>query len=171
MIRLLLLRHAEAVAHAAGGDSERPLAETGCREAAKIAAYLAKKELLPTLSLVSTSLRTRETFEIIARAFGKKLAVDFQASLYNGGARALQAALGQAPASTQTLLIIGHNPGLAEFASSLTRDGDSEGLARMRHRFPTAGLAVIDFSQTTWSEASQGHGRLKRFVTPASLSS
>jgi phosphohistidine phosphatase len=39
----------------------------------------------------------------------------------------------------------------------------------MGQRYPTAGLAVLDFDVDDWSLLAERSGRLDRFVTPASL--
>ncbi len=74
-----------------------------------------------------------------------------------------------APAEVRTLLIVGHNPGLEELASELTGFADPETLARMRRKYPTCGLAVIDFDGEDWATIAEGGGRLERFATPASI--
>ena len=54
--------------------------------------------------------------------------------------------------------------------SQLSRDlighGDRYALARLRTKFPTSGMAVLDFAVDDWSEIAFGGGRLDRFVTP-----
>jgi phosphohistidine phosphatase len=39
----------------------------------------------------------------------------------------------------------------------------------MSAKFPTAGLAVLDFPVERWEEVKEHGGRLDRFVTPAAL--
>ena len=39
----------------------------------------------------------------------------------------------------------------------------------MAKKYPTAGLAVIDFDIEDWAAVKPGRGRLDRFVTPKSL--
>ena len=69
----------------------------------------------------------------------------------------------------RTLLMIGHNPGFAELAHLLTGHGDRYAAARMGQKFPTCGLAVLDFAVDDWRDVTERGGRLDRFVTPASL--
>ena len=71
------------------------------------------------------------------------------------------------PPGVKTLMLIGHNPGIAELALSLAGYGDRYALARMMQKFPTCALAVLDFDMETWKEAAIRTGRLDRFVTPA----
>jgi phosphohistidine phosphatase len=44
-----------------------------------------------------------------------------------------------------------------------------EGILRLGQKYPTAGLAVIDFSLEDWADVAHKSGRLERFVTPKSL--
>jgi phosphohistidine phosphatase len=168
MLRLLLLRHAEAVARA-GSDLERQLAETGRLGAARIGAYLRSAGLVPDLALVSPARRTQETLEIVEQELPQKPARQLEPSLYNGSLDALETLVARVPGTVKTLLIVGHNPSVAEYALALAVEGDSAGLAGMRKHFPAPCLVVIDFHYNDWSEAGVGRGRLDRFVTLASL--
>ncbi|MGQ0443846.1 MAG: SixA phosphatase family protein, partial [Beijerinckiaceae bacterium] len=117
------------------------------------------------LCLVSTARRARETFNMILRELPRQPAWEFEASLYNAGVDTLRELLAQAPGWVKTLAIVGHNPGLGEFARFLVRGGEG---AVPRH-FPAPCLAVIGFPCGDWAEACAGGGRLDRFVNFSSL--
>ena len=68
-----------------------------------------------------------------------------------------------------SLLLVGHNPGLAELASLLMASGDVETRQRLIEKFPTAALAVIDFALDDWGKLHPKAGRLDRFVVPRAL--
>ena len=68
-----------------------------------------------------------------------------------------------------SLLLVGHNPGLAELAALLIASGDVEARQRLIEKFPTAGLAVIDFALDDWGKLHPRGGRLDRFVVPRTL--
>ncbi|MGI8570365.1 MAG: SixA phosphatase family protein [Methylocella sp.] len=165
MQRLLLVRHAEAGAPASEGDPERRLTAQGRADAARMGAYFRASGLVFDLALVSPALRARDTLDMILQEQPQKPACELEASLYNAGVDTLQDLLAQAAGWVKTLLIVGHNPGLREFARFLVRGGES---AVPRH-FPSPCLAVIDFSCGDWSEAGAGGGRLDRFVNFSSL--
>jgi phosphohistidine phosphatase len=170
MLRLLLLRHAEAQAYAGDGDLERPLTPTGRADAQRIGAYFCKSGLVPDLVLVSPARRARETFEIVERELASTPAAAIEPSLHTAGMDVLEALVAAAPTGIKALLIVGHNPGLAEFANALAGEGDSADRARMRAQFPAPCLAVVDFHGDDWRAARVGCGRLDRFVTLAALS-
>jgi phosphohistidine phosphatase len=64
-------------------------------------------------------------------------------------------------------MLIGHNPGVAELATSLALppDGDDAPI-----RFPTAAVAILDVSGD-WADLAPGQGRLLDHTTPADLRS
>ena len=168
MRRLMLLRHAKAVASARGGDIERPLAPRGRAAVPVLGAYLAAETLLPDLALVSPARRTHETWDLLAPSLGPT-PMRIEPRIYEAPSERLLAVVQETDADVRTLLMIGHNPGFAELAVSLVGHGDRYAFARMMQKFPTAGLAVIDLPVEDWRDAAPRSGRLDRFVTPKSL--
>ena len=69
----------------------------------------------------------------------------------------------------QTLLVIGHNPGLHELAGLLIASGDVQTRERLSEKLPTSGLVIVDFAIDEWARLHPHSGRLERFVTPKSL--
>jgi phosphohistidine phosphatase len=69
------------------------------------------------------------------------------------------------PAGCQTALLVGHNPGVSELATSLALppDGDDAPI-----RFPTAAVAVLNF-RGDWADLAPGGAHLLDFTTPADL--
>jgi phosphohistidine phosphatase len=125
--------------------------------------------LRPDLALVSPARRTRETWTLVAAAFPDLPPHQTDARLYMATAEGLLDFVRAADANATTLLILGHNPGLEEFARMLVRDGDKEAIKRLAGSFPTAALAVIDFVADDWTELQPQEGALVHFVTPRSL--
>jgi phosphohistidine phosphatase len=162
---LLLVRHAEAGAPASEGDPERRLTARGRADAARMGVYFRASGLVFDLALVSPARRACDTLDMILWELPQKPACELDASLYNADVDTLRDLLVRTPASVKTLLIVGHNPGLCEFARFLVRGGET---AVPRH-FPAPCLTVIDFSCGNWSEAGAGGGRLDRFVNFSSL--
>jgi len=170
MRRLLLLRHAKAERSRAGeGDHERPLAARGRDDAPKLGAYLVRHAFMPNLVVVSTSARTRETWELAATAFEDLPQVKFDERIYEAGPQAILKVIQEIGSEIGTLLVIGHNPGLQELAALLVAVGDSDALRRLKEEFPTAALAVINFMVEDWNRVHQRAGRLEHFVTPRTL--
>ena len=168
MLRLILLRHAKSDRPAGVADLERPLNARGRKTAPRMGAYLAQEGLVPQRVLVSTAKRTEETWSLAKDELGD-IPEERVDAIYEAPASALLQAVRDAPKSATAILLIGHNPGIQDFAVRLARGGSREAGARLRTRFPTAALAVIDFEAEAWSEIGWGSGRLERFITPKDL--
>ncbi len=165
MPRLMLLRHAKSDRPAGVEDHDRPLSRRGRAAAPRIGAYLAGHGLMPARVICSTAKRARETGALLGPAFAHSPRVDFDERLYLAEFEAILALVHALPREDDSVLLIGHNPGLHEAALALVGAGDA-GLRRaLEEKFPTAALAVIDF-RGEWPAVRARSGRLERFVTP-----
>lgn len=170
MRRLLLLRHAKSSWDTPGmSDLERPLAPRGRQTAPRVAELMARRRWVPDLVLRSQAERVRETWQLMAPALGAQIPSRTLRTIYPGAPSRLLMTLRRAPDEARTLLLIGHNPGLGSLATSLCGAGPKKALERMSTKFPTAGLAVIDFDAERWSDIEDGAGRLEAFVRPKDL--
>ena len=95
--------------------------------------------------------------------------VDFDERLYAAEPQTILALLRETPPKVHSLLIVGHNPGIHEAALALIASGDVEARERLHEKFPTSGLAVIDFALDAWGKLHVRSGRLDRFITPRQL--
>jgi phosphohistidine phosphatase len=166
----MLLRHAKTERARPGErDHERILAPRGRRDAPKLGAYIVRHAFMPDLVLVSSSARTRQTWELAATAFEDTPPVKFDERIYEAGPQAILNAVKETGPQIGTLLVIGHNPGLQELATQLVAVGDSDATRRLKEEFPTSALAVINFMVEDWSRLHAHGGRLEHFVTPGTL--
>jgi len=170
MRRLLLLRHAKAGRSEPGTqDRARVLIERGRNDAARIGAYMASHALLADRVVLSPSARTQETWKYLSGELKSAPAATSVERLYDAAPRDIIGVIKASPASTQSLMLIGHNPGLHEAAVMLIASGDIDVRERLREGLPTAGLVIIDFAFDDWSKLHPQSGRLERFVSPKSL--
>ncbi len=170
MLRLILLRHAKAErSHSSGRDHERSLAPRGRDDAPRIGAYLERHGLVPDRAIVSTAARTRETWALVSEAFRRAPPAEFDDRIYEAAPRNILAAVHGCGPDVHTLMVVGHNPGLHELAIDLVASGDLDARQRLNEGFPTAALAVIDFSLEAWPKLHSGCGRLDRFIVPRAL--
>lgn len=167
MLRLMLLRHAKSGWPDGVADVDRPLARRGQEAAPRMGAYMAAEGLLPDLVLVSPARRARETLDLVARALGP-VETRSEPRIYEASAERLLQVVREA-GTARGLLMVGHNPGFEDLARRLAGHGDRYAFARLAQKYPTAGLAVIDFAAEAWAEVAERSGRLDRFVTPAAL--
>lgn len=174
--RLVLLRHAKS-AWPDLPDHERPLAGRGRRDAPAAGCWLAASNYVPDQVLCSTARRARETWELAEAAFREAPPVALEHGIYGASAADLLDLIRQAPAAARTVVVVGHDPGVQDLAVMLTmadsdahrsRHGGPEAAARMRAKFPTAAIAVVEFSGR-WSELGRRPARLADFVTPREM--
>jgi len=147
MDRLILLRHGKAEADSVSGDDfDRRLAPRGIRESAEMAAQLADMGFKPDVALVSPAARARGTWESAVDAFpGAETRFDDQ--LYHADSGTIRRVAEAAGASSGTVIVVGHNPGLQELTIQLLMEGaaPSSLIARAQRHFPTAAAAVFLF--------------------------
>jgi phosphohistidine phosphatase len=167
MKQLFLLRHAKS----SWDDSElvdhdRPLAPRGRRAVKLIAEHLGRQGVKPALVLCSSALRTRETLGGIVAALGDGVSVQIEGELYAASEQSLLERLRAVEDGVESLLLIGHNPGLEQLALRLAGSGHK--LAVLSRKFPTGALATLEFSGR-WGDLRPGRAELTDFVTPKEL--
>lgn len=167
--RLILYRHAKSAWRDGVEDHDRPLAERGRRDAPRMGRHLREEGLVPGLALVSSALRTQETWELTRPALGHDVPAKIRPEIYEARPDALLDTIRQTPAEVMTLLVIGHNPGLEQLARLVMADDGGEAGRRLRAKFPTAAVAVLDFEAEDWWKLGPKRAALARFVTPKSL--
>jgi len=167
--RLLLLRHAKSAWPENVPDHDRPLAGRGEKAAPLMGRYLAREKLIPDLVLVSSARRTQETWGLLAKKLPSAIAKRDAEDLYEASAAKIAAVVQTIDPKVRTLMLIGHNPGLQDLADGLIGEGDADARARIREKFPTAALAVIEFDADRWKDVRPRSGLLERFITPRSL--
>jgi phosphohistidine phosphatase len=172
MRRLLLLRHAKAAQDSGEGDHARALTERGQKDSAHMGHAMDARGYIPDLVACSDAARTTETWRLLSPELAKIPKVEFTKALYLASPKNLLAYIAGRPDNVKTLLLIGHNPGIAECAIRLARKPvskvESQKLADMREKFPTCALAVLDFDVESWSDAGSG-GILLEFLRPRDL--
>jgi phosphohistidine phosphatase len=167
MRRLLLLRHAKSDWPDGVDDAMRPLADRGRDDAPEMGRALAKLSLVPDFAMVSAALRTRQTWDLASAQFGRNIPARFEEDLYAASEKTILEFVRTAPAEAETLMVLGHNPGLERLARSFAKSGDTDAIRRVEKKYPTCGLAVIELPINEWKKAAPPAGRLEAFLTPA----
>lgn len=157
---LYLLRHAKAVPHGTMNDFDRVLADRGRSDMALLARHLAALDPAPDLALVSPAARTRETW---ALAGLPRVPVRIEEAIYEASARTLLRLVQALPDKVGLPILVGHNPGLEDFAASLPAPESP------LRSLPTAGLVLAEWPVPHWRDVRPGEGRLVRVLTPAAL--
>jgi phosphohistidine phosphatase len=160
MKRLFLLRHAKSSWDDPDlDDHERPLARRGRKASKRMAGHLGRGDVEPQLVLCSSARRTRETLERISPALGEEASVLVERELYAASADELLERLRRVPDETSSVMLIGHNPGIARLALLLG------GLER---KYPTGALATLAF-EGSWGDLGPEAAGLVDFVRPKDL--
>lgn len=172
---LMLLRHAKSSwDHRDLEDADRPLAARGRTAAPLLGRYISRHNLMPDLVMCSSARRAQQTWELVSAEWDQTSPqtaqlLEMRSSLYLAGLGEMQTMLRRADNHARTIMIIGHNPGMAQLAMHLVGEGQSKDLRSMAKKFPTAALAIIDLPIEGWSELGRGEGHLRAFVRPKDL--
>jgi phosphohistidine phosphatase len=161
--RLILSRHSKSAwDDPLVEDHDRPLNARGRRAALELGEWLGSRGYEPVTVLCSTALRTRETWATVAIApLEVTPKVEFLDALYHASPDVMLKVL--RGASGDTVMMVGHNPGIAEFAAMLpARAPGHPDFAR----YPTSATLVVDFEVASWSEILPGTGSVLDFFVP-----
>jgi phosphohistidine phosphatase len=165
MKRLILTRHAKSSwDDPLMSDHDRPLNERGKAAAADLGQWLASRGFVPGEVLCSDSVRTRATFSGIAPALPGAPVLELKPTLYHAGPDVMLAVLRHGTADT--LMMIGHNPGIAEFAHRLV---SKTPLNLDFRKYPTGATLVVDFAIDSWADAGFGQGITVDFIVPREI--
>ena len=124
---LVLMRHAKAEEGLGKADHDRELAPRGRRDAKAAGKWLHEQGLVPDLVICSTAQRTRQTWEEACRGGAHSEFVEYRRSVYLGGSEQTLETVREDAGDTATVLVVGHNPTMAQLTSMLT---DGRGIAR-----------------------------------------
>ncbi|MFZ4764008.1 MAG: SixA phosphatase family protein [Roseimicrobium sp.] len=168
---LTLIRHAKSDWQTAETDYQRPLNERGLRVAPIVGRFLAKTYLgaegapallpRPDRLVTSTALRAKTTAELILPELGspqEHLVLD--ARLYLATPEELLAVVRGANDSWSHVVIVGHNPGISEFASRLLRHDHLDA------EMPTCGVVLMALPWECWVAVDWNEAQLVGYVTP-----
>ena len=144
MKTLLVLRHAKSSwDDAALDDHERPLNKRGRRDAPRMGELVREHGLIPDVVISSDAVRARLTAEAVVEAARYAGAILLDRRLYLAGPADILSLLRTVDEKAETVMIVGHNPGLEELVAQLT--GDWQNL-------PTAALAQIVLPIDRWRD-------------------
>jgi len=149
MKTLILLRHAKAERQSESGeDFDRRLSDRGREDAALMGRVLAEAGFRPDRAIISTAARTRETWAAAAPAFGP-VEAEYEERLYHAASGTIRAIVEDAEGRADTLVIVGHNPGLHLCAMELLVEAAASAheMRRIQSKFPTAAAAVFRFDE------------------------
>lgn len=155
MKRLTLFRHAKTERDSlTGRDIDRQLNERGEHDAPRMGEEMRKLGLDYDIVLSSPAARAVQTAQLAG------LAPQFDERIYDAPAGRLLGIVQEADDQTNSLIMVGHNPGFERLASMLV----GEDMA-----MPTGSLVEIELPIELWQEAGTERGQLVRFLKPKEL--
>jgi phosphohistidine phosphatase len=170
MKTLYLLRHAKSSWETEGQrDFDRPLNPRGEAGALIMGAYCVREALAPDIIYCSPAVRTQETCARI-RGVGVAWPAEIIADdIYMASAETLWSLVKSTPETANSVMVIGHNPGLEDLAFMLIAKGEPELRARLDEKFPTATLCALTFNADHWVDIEKKSGTLTTFTRPRDL--
>ena len=156
----MILRHAKAVPWGSMPDDfSRPLNEDGNLHAAAVAKWIRGHIDLPVMILCSPSQRTRETLQpLIELADELEEKTRFLPQIYGASVATLTNVLDHAFAESNSVMVIGHNPGLECGVFEYARESEHHKIKRLA----TGTLVVIELDPD-WAQA-MGRGTITHKV-------
>lgn len=158
---LILIRHAKSSWDSpALDDHERPLNKRGRRAATALGDWLRDKGWTPDQVLSSDSARTRETYARL----GLDTEAEFTRDLYHAAPDQMRRVLSHA--TGDQVMMLGHNPGIADFAAELSLEPP---LHPRFADYPSGATVVLRFDVDNWADVAWRTGTVADFVVPRDL--
>jgi phosphohistidine phosphatase len=160
MKTLLLVRHAKS-SHSLGmaSDFDRPLNDRGFREASEMGKKLFKSKTSIDQFVSSPALRAKTTAELFADEYDRKMKEIFLIpALYNAAPEDFSDAIRGIKDSFHHIALFSHNPGITEFASSLTPTQITQ--------MPTCSVFAVTAEIDSWKDFASAEKRFLFFLKP-----
>jgi len=169
--KLTLLRHAKSGwDDPVSRDFDRPLNAKGKRAAERVGQYLRAQDIHFDHVVASPAVRVVETIEHLAEGTGELMAPAWDKRIYLASAVSLLDVVQEADDAYESLLVVGHNPGLEDLVLMLVPDRPEDAArGQVEEKFPTASVAEISFPVERWEDVRPNGGELSRFVRPRDL--
>lgn len=169
MRRLFLIRHAKAEPSVGREDYDRALTDRGRNDARRVAEALAARGMFPAILIHSGALRAKQTAEIFASEWPRRVELQEDRGLYDATQGMLFASARALSDAHPSVALVGHNPALGELAVSLAGSGAYAELRRMAAKFPTSAVAALDFPVEAWDDIERKTALLALYLTPSEL--
>jgi len=164
MKTLTLVRHAKSSwKDSSLADRDRPLNKRGERDAPDMARRIAAAGIRPSLIVSSPALRAWTTAKAVAKEIGYPIEfLQRETELYLASLRDILDVLDAQDEKFNSLMVVGHNPGLTTFANYL--------VPGITHNVPTAGVVCVNIDQDDWNLHGQPAAELVVFDYPKKVS-
>jgi phosphohistidine phosphatase len=171
MKKLTLLRHAKSSwDDPVARDFDRPLNDRGARAAKVIGLYMKREGLGFDHVIASPAVRVIETIDHVVPSYGTRIEPTWERRVYLASSATLMDVLREADDKADSILMIGHNPGMEDMILDLIpEDSGCKLRDAVYEKYPTAAIAEIEIDIDHWRDIERDKGRLIRFVRPRDL--
>lgn len=154
MKQLYIIRHAKSSWDDPDlADFERPLNERGKKDAPRMAKRLKEKEVAPDLVVSSPAARALATAKAFVEILGcSPVNLVTEKKLYHATADAILSVVKSTNEKHDCILLVGHNPGLTEFANRLANE--------YIQNIPTTGIVSTRLIAESWNSVNWGCGKM-----------
>lgn len=164
--KIVLVRHAKSSWGLDVDDHERPLSGRGRRDSLAVGAYLHERDLHPDLVACSTAARAQQTWHRAVKGGASAKQVMLEDDIYEAWVPELLKVIRKTPEDVATLMLVGHAPGIPDLVNKLgDRSGKKNLWAALDTKFPTSGIAVLNYSGE-WCDLSKESASLESFDVP-----
>lgn len=145
MKTLTLLRHAKSSWSEVGiSDKQRPLNSRGDRDAPVMGARIKTSPVRPSLILASKAVRAWTTAKVVAREISyPREFLQGDDRLYLASARQILEVIAEQDPGFNSIMVVGHNPGLTTLANQLVPD--------ITPNLPTCGVVAVNIESDDWN--------------------
>lgn len=160
MKTLTILRHAKSSWKNEGQpDYDRPLSRRGEENAPMMAARITEAGIRPSLIMSSPAARAWATAKLVARAISYPIEfLQREDRLYLAALDKLLDVMAEQDAAFNSIVLIGHNPGLTEFANYL--------LPGVTDSIPTCGIVSFAIETGDWDLRQRNPAELLLYDFP-----
>lgn len=140
-------------------DLDRPLLETGLKRTRLMIDFLRKRRASVDLIICSPAVRTFETAKLFAWALEMpEDSIRQENGIYAADADRLGDQFFDLPTGVNSLMMVGHNPGLTDFANQF--------LQTKIEMLPTSGMVGLEFDTDKWEEIMNCKAKKLFVVSP-----
>lgn len=165
-----LFRHAKSDwGDAWARDFDRPLNERGLKGAAVMGRHIMGTGRQFDRILASPAVRVADTIENASKACKRNFAVEWDRRIYLASSATLMDLLRELEGDPQSVLMVGHNPGLEDLIFDLVPEDGNPLRAIVEEKFPTATYAVLQLAIDTWDQIDDRCAALIELVRPRDL--
>lgn len=163
MKQITLLRHSKAgqTSKKVVDDHGRELTDKGIELCTVIAETFQENNIKPDYALCSNSVRTVQTLEEVYKSLGWNSDSKVEdETLYLAAPSEIISVIRNLPESVKHVVIVGHNPGLQQFAINFAGKGDKIAFRSLRSQCPPGACVTFNVETLKWADVNLKDGEL-----------